>query len=407
MAKKNEAVQVKKGVSLFNLIGKAVVKDYTFTIDASSNNSDWVYNRLNLQVDCGTFGTINAEMMGGYGTGKNRENKIFVHGKKKNEDDKYVDDYSNQFTVDWDDRLDEDLFEEIGDRCFITVGLEKDKKDNTFYKKFLSTYDAIEYIKEHLTDGVIINVKGDLSYSEYNGNTQVKKEINSIVLSKVTDEKDFKATFQQTVLIDKDSIQKYDSEKNAFPVECYIPEYISKIQTENGKVDVPKEKRNVIFKKTFDYDCGTKESDRILTFLKKHFTVKKDNVLEVAFEGIISKNGSLQTVTLEDLPEDIQELVEIGAYTEEEAIEKCVGNGNKVENYIFKVPRVKKVGEDKTPVIDKTEDKYKFNDLKFYSTLVKELVPDNEDGENDNDNSNEDDSNELDMDALLSELDEE
>lgn len=405
MAKKNESTQIKKGTNLFTLIGKAVVRDYTFTIDASSNNSDWVYNRLNLQVDCGNFGIINSEMMGGYGTDKKRENKIYVHGKKKNEDGKDVDDYSNQFTIDWEDRLDEDLFEEIGDNCFITIGLEKDKKENTFYKKFLSSYDAIEYIKEHLEDGTIINVKGNLNYSEYNGNTQIKKEISSLVLSKITDEKDFKATFQQTVLIDKDSIQKYDSNKNAFPIECYVPEYVSKIQTENGKVDVPKEKRNILFKKVFDYDCGNKESERILTFLKKHFLAKKDNVHEVTFEGVISKSGSLQAVTLEDLPDDIQELVEIGAFTEEEAIEKCVGNGNKIENYIFKVPRVKKVGDDKTPTIDKTEDKYKFDDLLFYSALVKELAPEDSDESEESDENNED-SEDLDMDALLSELDE-
>jgi len=407
MAKKDkeEKVQVKKGASLFTLIGKAIVRDYTFTIDASSNSSDWVYNRLNLQVDCGNSGTINAEMMGGYGTGKKRENKIYVHGKKKNEAGKDVDDYSNQFTVDWDDRLDEDMFDEIGDNCFLTVGLEKDKKENTFYKKFLSQYDAIEYIKEYLTDGTIINVKGTLSYSDYKDNTQIKKEITSVVLSKVTEEKDFKAVFQQTVLIDKDSIKKYDSDKNAFPIECYVPEYISRIQTEDGKIDVSKDQRNIVFKKTFDYDCGSKESDRILTFLKKHFTVKKDNVYEVTFEGVITKSGSLQTVTLEDLPDDIQELVEIGAYTEEEAIEKCVGNSSKIENYIFKVPRIKKVGEDKTPIIDKVEDKYKFGDLKFYSVLVKELTPDSDD---EDDDSGEDESDDdLDMDALLNELDEE
>lgn len=404
MAKKEDKTQIKKGVSIFTLIGKAIVKDYTFTIDASSNNSDWVYNRLNLQVDCGTQGVIHAEMMGGYGTDKKRENKIYVHGKKKNEEGKDVDDYSNQFTVDWEDRLDEDMFEEIGDNCFITVGLEKDKKENTFYKKFLSEYDAIEYIKENLEDGTIINVKGNLTYSEYNGYTQVKKTINSIVLSKITEEKDFKATFQQTLLIDKDSIQKYDSEKNAFPIECYVPEYISKIQTEDGKVDVPKEKRNVVFKKTFNYDCGNKESEKILAFLKKHFVPKKDNVHEVAFEGTITKSGMLQTVTLEDLPEDIQELVEIGAFTEEEAIEKCVGNGKKTEDYILKNPRIKKVGEEKVPTVDKTEDKFKYGDLLFYTALVKELVSDEE---NEEEPDNEKEDADVDMDALLAELEEE
>jgi len=400
MAKKDDKTQVKKGSSIFTLIGKAIVKDYTFTIDASSNNSDWVYNRLNLQVDCATNGVIHAEMMGGYGTDKKRENKIYVHGKKKNEEGKDVDDYSNQFTVDWEDRLDEDMFDEIGDNCFITVGLEKDKKENTFYKKFLSEYDAIEYIKENLEDGTIINVKGSLTYSEYNGFTQVKKGINSLVLSKVTEEKDFKATFQQTLLIDKDSIQKYDSEKNAFPIECYVPEYVGKIQTENGKVDVPKEKRNIVFKKTFNYDCGSKESEKILAFLKKHFVPKKTNVHEVTFEGIITKSGTLQTVTLEDLPEDIQELVEIGAFTEEEAIEKCVGNNKKTEDYILKAPRIKKVGEEKVPTVDKVEDKYKYEDLSFYTTLVKELVPNDDENEEDSN----DDEEDADMDALLAEL---
>lgn len=405
MAKNTDKAQLKKGASTFNLIGKAIVKDYTFTIDAASNNSDWVYNRLNLQVDCGSHGVINSEMMGGYGTDKKRENKIYVHGKKKNDEGKDVDDYSNQFTVDWDDRLDEDMFEEIGDNCFITVGLEKDKKDNTFYKKFLSSYDAIEYIKENLEDGTIVNVKGDLSYSEYNGFTQVKKTITSIALSKVTEEKDFRATFQQTVLIDKDSIQKYDSDKNAFPIECYIVEYVSKIQTEDGKVDVPKEKRNVAFKKVFNYDCGNKESDKILAFLKKHFAPKKDNVHEVTFDGMITKSGMLQTVTLEDLPEDIQELVEIGAFTEEEAIEKCVGNGKKSEDYILKSPKIKKVGEEKTPTVDKTEDKYKFNELLFYTALVKELVKDSDDEEPEDADDNDD--SEADMDELLKQLEEE
>jgi len=401
---KDEKTQVKKGASIFTLIGKALVRDYTFTIDESSKNSDWVYNRLNLQVDCGNSGVINAEMMGGYGTGKKRENKIYVHGKKKNDEGKDVDDYSNQFTIDWDDRLDEDLFEEVGDNCFITVGLEKDKKDKTFYKKFLSEYDAIEYIKDNIEDGTIINVKGNLTYSDYNEFTQVKKNITSVVLSGITEEKDFKATFQQTVFVDKDTIQKYDVDTNSFPMECYVPEYISKIQNDNGKFDVPKEKRNIVFKKTFLYDCGAKNSETILAFLKKHFAPKKNNIHEVTFEGVITKSGSLQTVTIDDLPDDIKELVEIGAYTEEEAIEKCVGNSKKNENYIFKAPKIKKVGEEKIPTVDKTEDKFKFDDLKFYSALVVEIVGETNDTEAE---ATEEEDSDTDMEALLRELEDE
>ena len=70
-------------ISNFTLIGEAVLKnpEYTFKIDERSEKSDWVYNALNLGVDCGEkFGTVYAEMMGGYGA--ERQNVIYAHGKK-------------------------------------------------------------------------------------------------------------------------------------------------------------------------------------------------------------------------------------------------------------------------------------------------------------------------------------
>ena len=63
-------------VSNFTLIGKPVINDYTFKIDEKSEKSNWVYNALNLGVDCGeTHGTVYAEMMGGYS--EENENKIY------------------------------------------------------------------------------------------------------------------------------------------------------------------------------------------------------------------------------------------------------------------------------------------------------------------------------------------
>src|SRR5690606_25401921 len=133
------------------------VSDYTYKIDEKSEKSDWIYNALNLGVFCGEkHGVVYAEMMGGYGA--ERDNVIYVHGKK----DDGKDDFENRFTIDWDDRFDEDILDEVGDMCFLTVGLEKDKNDKVFYKKFLSQYDAIVYIKENLTDGMVVNVKGNL-----------------------------------------------------------------------------------------------------------------------------------------------------------------------------------------------------------------------------------------------------
>ena len=82
MAKKTNTIpQIKKEdwVSNFTLIGKAKINDYTFKIDEKAEKSDWIYNSMNLGVDCGEkHGTVYAEMLGGYAD--ERENVIYAHG---------------------------------------------------------------------------------------------------------------------------------------------------------------------------------------------------------------------------------------------------------------------------------------------------------------------------------------
>ena len=111
---KVKKIEKKDWVSNFTLIGEAVVNDYTFKTDEKSEKSDWIYNVLNLGIDCGeTYGTVYAEMMGGYG--EDRENVIYAHGK--NEDG--TDNFDEQIIVAWEDRNNEDILERIGDLSFI------------------------------------------------------------------------------------------------------------------------------------------------------------------------------------------------------------------------------------------------------------------------------------------------
>lgn len=161
MAKDKELTKLKKGTAQFTLIGKANVSDFTFKIDVESSkqDSDWVYNQMNLGVNCGENGVIYADLMSGYGT--ERQNVLNVHGKKTKDNGSEVDNFDSRFVVDWEDRFDEDVIDTIGDMCFLTVGLEKEN-DKTVYKKFLSGYDAIKYIEEKLTNDTVVNVKGNL-----------------------------------------------------------------------------------------------------------------------------------------------------------------------------------------------------------------------------------------------------
>ena len=159
-AKTKKALEKKNWTQNFTLVGEAKVGDFTFKIDEHSDKSDWIYNALNLGVDCGEkYGTVYCELMGGYGAG--RDNVIYVHGKK----DDGKDDFENSYTIDWEDRFDKSVLENIGDLCFMTVGLEKDSKDKTVYSKFLSPYDVIASVHENLTEGMVIRVKGQLKYT--------------------------------------------------------------------------------------------------------------------------------------------------------------------------------------------------------------------------------------------------
>ena len=341
-------------VSNFNLIGKPVINDYTFKIDEKSQNSNWIYNALNLGIDCGeSHGTVYAECMSGYS--EDNENKIYAHGKKEDGGD----DFEKQVIIDWDDRFNEDVLESIGDLSFITVGLEKTSEGKTFYKKFLSAYDAIAYIKEHLTEDMVVNVRGNLKYSSYNDNVQVRKNITSIALSKADDPSKYKATFTQTILIDKDSTSlkadNIDKDKGVMFVNARVLDYVKEVNGIEVKGQYPYHKR-------FEFALNLENEKQCKTIYEKLFKVKK-GVTQITMDGDFVEGGAVVTVTMDDLPDDIRDLVEMGVYTEEEACAKCTANGNRERRMVMRKPSIKLVGDDKTPVVQKFEERFTEEDL--------------------------------------------
>jgi len=386
MAKQVEKKPLKKGQSLFVLIGEAKINDFTFKMNETSKKSDWVWNQLNLGVDCGGGNTVYAEMMGGYGA--HRDNEIYVHGKKENDKNKQVDDFENQFKVAWEDRFDEDILETIGDQCFITIGIEKDAKDKVFAKKFLSAYDAIEYIKEHLENGMVVNAKGSFKYTTYNDITQAKKEIKSIFLSKAEDVTKYKAMFTQTVLLDKDSVGKLDREKAVYPISVRIVDYVKEY---NGK----EVKQNITFSKIFELEVDKIKPENTKKFIEKILKVKKD-ITEITLEGDIVEGQTLVNITEDDIPEDIKELLDIGAYTMEDVVNKLAVGGSREKRMVIRRPSIKLVGEedDKKPIIMKVENQYKDEDLVF--DFMIEADKDDDDVETDLDTDSDDDTSWLD-----------
>lgn len=373
MAKQIELQPLKKGLATFNLVGKAKVSDFTFKLDVESGKegSDWVYNKMDLGVNCGKNGTIYGTLMSGYGT--DRQNKVYVHGKKE-VDGQTRDDMSKQFTIAWEDRFDEKILENIGEMCFITVGIEKDVEEKTLYKKFLTAYDAISYISEYLKDGDVINVKGNLKWQEYNGKIQYSKEITSIALSKA-EESDYKATFIQTILVDSNSIGKVDKDTMTIPIDGYVVENIKSYQGQSITRKVENKDINGVnlpLLKSFDIEINPEDKEKINKMLKQ-FKAKPKKVNQIVVDGYFAR-GNVETTTIseDDIPDDIKELIELGYVDKEEIINKIAfANGDKKpEKMYIKAPHIK-IKKGEIPSIDRIDDIYSEDDINIDLILEK------------------------------------
>ena len=331
--------------------------------------------------------------MGGYFATK--DNVVYVHGTKKDDDGRTVADYDNRFTIDWDDRFDDDILETVADDCFIKVGIEKDNKGKTYVKKFLSAYDAIEYLSEHLTDGTVVNISGNIQYQYYNDSVSVQKNIKTIYLS-TKEEKDFKSEFRQTILLDTDSIDKFDKEKNTYPINCYVVDYV-------GKIDGTEIKQNVVMPKTMYFDVLDENNpDKTKKLLDKYFKPsKKNKILEIGVIGTFAEGGVVSTATLDDLDDDIKDMLELGMLTEEEALAKYT-NGNVERRMVIKqfITRNEGDAENKKLVIMRDEDKYTADDFVFVSQFIDTDDDDDEDDEANTVGETEPDSNDDDEDWL-------
>lgn len=378
--KEKKALDKKGWIQSFTLVGKAALGKFTFNIDAHSEKSDYIYSRMLLNVDCGEkYGLVQSQLMGGYSI--SNPYPVYVHGKKTDEKTgREVDDFDNIYTIDWEDRLDESILEDVGNLCFIRIGIERDKEGKVVEKKFLSDYDATNYLSDTLKDGTEIKVKGQLKYSIYNDAIQVTKQINSIFLK--TDKDTPIAMFTQTMLLNKDSVGKLDKDKMVYPIVGMIlekfKEYNGNDLTDGGSV---KGGKFVPLRKVFDYEVDPDNKEKADLVISKVFKVKK-NITMLTCEGIFVEGGATVQATEADIPADIKELIDLGAYSMEEALAKCSENKGKERRMILKRPFLRMVGEEgsKTLQIQKFEDKYSDEDL-MLDYLIKHEEPEEEEDE--------------------------
>ena len=352
---------LKRGKAFFNIVGEARVGDFTYKIDEISK-SGWQYNVLNLGIDTGEGNVVYTDMMGGFSTV--RDNVLYVNSKE---------DFMDRYTIDWEDRFTEPILEGINGMNFIRVGIEKDASGKTFVKQFLSEYDAINYIKEHLEQGMVINVRGDLKYSMYNDNIQIRKEVRSVFLSNAEPE-DYRATFVQSLLVTENAIGKLDKETASYSVDAYAVDYTKMWNDKEVKTNIP-------YPLSLELEVNKDNPKATKALIDKVFGVEVGTVSEVAIEGKIIEGQQTKELTEDDIPEDMLELIELGILDKEDVLNKMVVSGDRVRRYVITKPYVQMKGEDENrkPVLFIEKAKFKPEDL------ILDFMYDDEDSEVDED----------------------
>lgn len=352
--------------SSFELIGKAKIKDdgSTFSIDATSKKSNWIYNSANFGVDCGEkSGVIYTNLMGGYSSSGNK-----VIYTMNNE--------GQSMTIDWEDRLDEDIINQVSPTRIITVALERTADGSLFKKKFINAYDAVAYIKEKIKPDDVIRVYGNLEwYKKNDGTSDARKTIRSIYLSDA-EPKDFKAKFTQSVLINKDSasLKNIDKDRGILYLDGIVLHYLKEVEDVVYKNQFP-------FSKTFEYPMDFNNKTLCEKIMNKFFKVKKNTFTQINFNGSFVGGGTVVLPTIDELPDDVKDLLELGEYTEEDLIQLCASKSNsgEIKWVLDKSPMIKRADPEKNTIPELMIYREIYTEDEIYEPLNELKKPDEED----------------------------
>ena len=394
---------IKRGQQNFTLIGKAKLGQYSFKIDEQSKRSSYIYSQANLTLKT-KEGEISASVMGGYNPEKDNIIYAFSKGDKDNK--------GQSFTISFDDRFDEEIIETVADMKLFKAGISKKEDGSIEYVKFLHPYDFINHLEQHMVDGEVYVVRGELQYQEYNGEMQIKKNITSVTLAKeeiANDPETHEAKFSTTILTDSNFLGKPNKETMTVVLDTYVVDFFNEYQGQeivrmvNGK---EKNGLTMPIPKSFDFKIAKdmETTKKLLKYMKP----KRGAVTEIVMEGIFSKSqGELkgEELTIDDLDDDIKFMVEIGAYTLQEALGKVnfVYGEKTPEKMLLTRPAIKKVeGKDgsSTLAVNYTPDKYNEEDLIIENILEvnNAKFKANEEDEEDIFNEEETEDNDLDLD---------
>lgn len=344
----NLETELRSGVSRFSAYGKVSISADTFPTDAVKAASGYTYKRVSFPVSVGGNNTIYVQMMGGYSP-----KKPVIYARNTDND---------PIEVNWDLRTNENILENIADRSFVKVRLEKDADGKLIEKKFLSEFDAITYMADHLKDGQQVYIGGDVEYRHYNGQIQRSFNMTTVALDENEDRKP-SAQLSQTYLIDNTSVDRdwedQLEEKKQLVVNAYVPQYV-------GKHEGKQIKKTLAFPQQFVLKATDENMDKRKAIVKRFLLTDEDVVRELSLlcdlvDGYEESTGNVE------LSDDLKELIKLGFMTEEAAEKQMTIGGNRVRETVLVRPMLRRNNGQPELMM---EDKYAPEALVFLQAIM-------------------------------------
>lgn len=348
MTKSNLETELRGGVSRFSAYGTVSISADTFPEDAVKAASGYTYKRVAFPVSVGNNNTIYVQMMGGYSP-----KKPVIYARNTNND---------PIEVNWDMRTNENILENISDRSFTKVRLEKDADGKLIEKKFLSEFDAITYMAEHLKDGQRVYIGGDVEYRHYNGQIQRSFNMTTVVLDE-KENREPSAQLTQTYLLDSTSVDRdwedQLEEKKQLVVNAYVPQYV-------GKHEGKQIKKTLAFPQKFVLKATDENMDKRKAIVKRFLLTDEDVIRELSLvcdliDGYEESTGNVE------LSDDLKELVDLGVMTMEAAQNQMTIGGNRVRETVMVRPMLRRNNGQPELMMD---DKYAPEALVFLQAIM-------------------------------------
>lgn len=373
-------VNKKQTLGRFDLVGNIAIDSKVFALNTpGKNNANWISNTFNPKIEGANGQSMFVRISDGYDAVKGK--KIFARSQN-----------DTPLEISFADRRTQSIVDMVDERSFIKVAVDKVtmKNDNgTKYKawnfqKFLTVYDAIEYLTQvmPLASKLKVRMVGDLKYSEYNGSLQRNFELKTLYILTGNEEEgkelpcDFK--FTQNVILTKDAVDMSEFESTG----------VAKVKTKLY-VKKPKVKDAYQLLELPLLVRATEENKvKYSKILPKYFQVGEDVVRRINIEGVFNVGYTTGQIDENDLPAEAIELIEDMILTKEEVL-KMYAKKDRVDELLIRKP-VAKMTDDGIK-LDYSDTDYTMEDI----TLASAGLPE---GETVNTSSNES------VDDLLNEL---